>query len=34
MVGLPPGPREPAFVQLLQFTHRPLPWMELRAQVR
>src|SRR5689334_565614 len=24
---LPPGPREPSIVQLLQLTHRPLPWL-------
>ena len=25
---LPPGPREPSLVQLMQFTFRPLPWLD------
>ena len=29
---LPPGPREPSFVQLLQFTQRPLPWLDRCAR--
>jgi cytochrome P450 len=29
---LPPGPREPAVVQLLQFTQRPLPWLDACAK--
>ena len=27
-MALPPGPRQPAFMQLLQFTLRPLPFLE------
>src|SRR5215470_8833152 len=27
-MSLPPGPRAPSFVQLLQFTQRPLPWLD------
>jgi cytochrome P450 len=31
-VALPPGPREPSFIQLLQFTQRPLPWLDACAR--
>ena len=31
-VALPPGPREPSFLQLLQFTQRPLPWLDACAR--
>src|SRR5689334_12654327 len=27
-ISLPPGPRQPSVVQLVQFTYRPLPWLE------
>jgi cytochrome P450 len=27
-MSLPPGPRAPGIVQLLQFTQRPVPWLE------
>src|SRR5690349_6374960 len=29
---LPPGPREPGIVQLVQFTQRPLPWLDACAR--
>ena len=29
---LPPGPREPGIVQLVQFTQRPLPWLDACAK--
>lgn len=31
-MSLPPGPRQPSFVQLLQFVQRPLPWMDACAR--
>src|SRR5215470_13298428 len=31
-MALPPGPRAPGFVQLLQFTQRPLPWLDACAR--
>ncbi|HEY7958322.1 MAG TPA: cytochrome P450 [Polyangia bacterium] len=31
-VGLPPGPREPAAIQLLEWTYRPLPFLERCAR--
>ncbi len=31
-MSLPPGPREPGIVQLLQFTQRPVPWLEACAR--
>lgn len=31
-MGLPPGPRAPSVVQLLQFTQRPLPWLDRCAR--
>ena len=31
-MALPPGPREPGFLQLLQFTQRPLPWLDACAR--
>jgi len=31
-MALPPGPREPSFLQLLQFTQRPLPWLDSCAR--
>jgi len=31
-MSLPPGPRAPGVVQLLQFTQRPLPWLDACAR--
>jgi cytochrome P450 len=31
-MSLPPGPRAPSVVQLLQFSQRPLPWLDACAR--